>query len=174
MSSTNQSTRSWKMMKVAVFRWKRHWTAKKGIFILDLGRSKRTSEYLKKMSKEKVGCITVFILASQVNSFLQPAVHAHVVVLFSFAELLQTQPLDSREVADLLRQVSQSFRFQNSASMFKFEKVEIVNNDELRQKVNCCPCIICASVLTFQLCYIWPLKSGHNSSIIILFILACR
>lgn len=62
--------------------------------------------------------------------------HANVVLICSFTELLQSQPLDSREVADLLRQVTKSFRFQNSASMFKFDKVEFVNNDRLRQKVN--------------------------------------
>ena len=163
------------MMKVAVFSLKTSLNSKERH--LHFGPRKKQKNFrIPKKNEQGKGWLYYCVYPCESSEFLplQPAVHAHVVVLFFFAELLQTQPLDSREVAELLRQVSQSFRFQNSASMFKFEKVEIVNNDDLRQKVNCCPCIICASVLTFQLCYIWPLKSGLNSSIIILFILACR
>ncbi|XP_029195174.2 LOW QUALITY PROTEIN: uncharacterized protein LOC114960864 [Acropora millepora] len=49
-------------------------------------------------------------------------------------ELLQRSDFNTREGKELLRNVEQSYRDPNSASCFKFEKMEFVSNDQLTRE----------------------------------------
>ena len=57
-------------------------------------------------------------------------------IFFLFLELLQLSNFDTREGKDLLRNVVQTFRDPNSEASFKFEKLELVSNDQLSKEVD--------------------------------------
>lgn len=50
-------------------------------------------------------------------------------------ELLQVSNFDTREGKELLRNVIQSYRDPNVGATFKFEKLELIFNDQLSREV---------------------------------------
>ena len=62
--------------------------------------------------------------------------HDSVFQLSCLSELLQVCNFNSREGKELLRQLGQSYRDTAGGATFKFEKLELVFNDQLSREVN--------------------------------------
>lgn len=82
------------------------------------------------------GVQRILVRLSLKESTLPHLISCSVLQLLCLSELLQVSNFNTREGKELLRHVIQSYRDTAIGAMFKFEKLELVHNDQLSREVS--------------------------------------